>query len=164
MQKREGMKNKKHFTPYVCIALLLLVLLALLIARLTSPASPEENDGNEPSAIVSPTDATPTPPPGPGYVPGTIVIGGKLISLDSGGSMVPPQYLEKMEQAEYLGETKEPVPDNEYPAEELQSNYIPAGYKVYHLVTDEEDSYIVYGEEDFYCIYATEWHVIEPED
>lgn len=158
------MKEKKHFMLYACGALLVLVLLILLLIKAIPAASPENTDGNESLPTSSTPEATPTNPPGPGYVPGVIVIGGNLISLDSGGGMVPPQYLEKMEQAEYLGETKEPVPDNEYPTEELQSNYIPAGYEVYHLVTDEEDSYIVYSEEDFYCIYATEWHVIEPED
>lgn len=159
------MKDKKHFIPYAGIVLLAVILVILLAVEIIPVGFFNDTDGEKTTLAESvPKAAPPTFAPGMlGCFKGAIVIDGNLISLNSGGGMVPPQYLEKMGQAEYLGETKEPVPEDEFPTEELQSNYIPAGYEVYHLVTDEEDSYIVYSEEDFYCIYAASWDIIGSE-
>lgn len=168
------MKRKRHFICYAIITLLTVIILLLLIiiamfAVLLKNTSKEETAQESVTVQISPSpevspfpEVSPTNPPGPDYVTYAIIINGNLLHLiNEGNGMVPPHYLEKIEQAEFLGETREPVQSGEFPKEELQSNYIPAGYEVYHYVSDEEDSYFVYSEENFYCIYAKEWYVIE---
>ncbi len=105
-------------------------------------------------------EATPCPGQGSPITPMICIDGNKIYI---GPKEVPLWYAEKMgyldkvAQAEYLGETTEPVPDSEEPSEELQTNCLPTGYQVYHLVTEEENSYFVYSEEDSHFIYMENW-------
>lgn len=146
------------------ILLCLLAAIVLLGFFVVLSAGKDPHSTQEPE-MVSVSDPGTTPPPGPGgQISPMIVVGGE--TLYAGGDDVPlwyaetMGYLEKVAQAEYLGETIEPVPDCEEPAGELQTNYLPAGYMVYHFVTEEEDIYLIYSEEDSRFLYVNRWDIM----
>lgn len=159
MHKKQSFICKKVVIRMISLCLF---IIAVIVVFIKSANNDRINADNLADGGISNLEVTPCPGQGSPITP-MICIDGKRIYL--GSKEVPFWYAEKMgyfektSQAEYLGETKEPVPDFEKPSEELQTNCLPAGYQVYHLVTEEEDSYFVYSEEDSRFIYMENWEI-----
>ncbi|MGF7142079.1 hypothetical protein HNQ56_000489 [Anaerotaenia torta] len=105
---------------------------------------------------VSPCQDTPTNPPD--TVPPGLVLNGRLILLTGRHVQISPSIQEKIDAAELLGITVEPVSPSEFPTEELQTNYIKKGCSIYHYKTDSEEVYIFIDcDRTTYCFYNTPW-------
>lgn len=162
MEKNNSFSNRAAFLRKPILFCLPAVIALLGLFVWNAVRNPHITQEPENLDILEPGT---TPPPGPGgQISPMIVVGGE--TLYAWGEDVPlwyaeaMGYLEKVAQAEYLGETMEPVPDSEEPAGELQTNYLPAGYMVYHFVTEEEDIYLIYSEEDSRFLYMDRWDIM----
>ncbi len=159
MGKKQSFAFWKTAIRFKMIPLCLLVVVALVVLVKGVGNGQITADNLADGENLNP-EATPFPGQGSPITPMIFIDGNKIYI---GPKEVPLWYAEKMgyldkvAQAEYLGETTEPVPDSEEPTGELQTNCLPTGYQVYHLVTEEENSYFVYSEEDSHFIYMENW-------
>ncbi|MGF7144257.1 hypothetical protein HNQ56_002688 [Anaerotaenia torta] len=67
-------------------------------------------------------------------------------------------HSKKIDAAELLGITVEPVSPSEFPTKELQTNYIKKGCSIYRYKTASEEVYIFIDcDRTTYCFYNTPW-------
>ena len=104
---------------------------------------------------------TPTPAPGQDMALPTTMIDGDIYFMNGMYATTKQSEIERIKelivQAEYLGTTTKNTPASAYPTEELDSNCLEEGSKVYRYIVEEKVNFIIITPNEVTYRYVSGW-------
>lgn len=144
---------RKKIVPITSVILVLFIIfvVAFLISKNKTKELASDIVENPVNKL---SEATPTNPPD--TLPYYLMLNGNLITLCGDFQPISPNTQEKIDNSELLGITVEPVAGNEFPTEELQSNFIGKNWSLYYYEDNSQEAYIfVDNNKENHCFYQT---------
>ncbi len=104
---------------------------------------------------------TPTPVPGQDQALPTTMIDGEIYFMNGMYATTKQSEIERIkeliEQAEYLGTTTKNTPASAYPTEELDSNCLEEGSKIYRYIVEEKVNFVIVTPNEITYRYVSGW-------
>lgn len=127
--------------------IIITILTCVILAGIFIMISNREED-----RVSNLSEAIPTSPPD--SLPYIFMLNGNLIEMAGNYHQISPSIQEKIENAEFLGLTVDQVKRNEFPTEELQTNFVGKDCTVYYYKDEFEEAYIfIDSQKTNYCHY-----------